>query len=142
MKKKIMFLCTGNSCRSQMAEGWCRYFWADKYECYSAGTEKHGMNQRAIAVMKDVGVDISSHVSKTTAELPKVKFDYIITVCDAANEACPYYPDGKIIHIGFQDPPRLTKGMTDEAEIMKVYAGVRDEIKLAIKNLPTTLGDQ
>src|SRR3989338_2052412 len=125
MKKKILFLCTGNSCRSQMAEGWCRHLLGVKYDCYSAGTQKHGMNERAIKAMKEAGVDISKHYSKTTDELPKEKFDYVVTVCDAAKEACPYFPGGKIVHVGFQDPPGLTKDMTNEAEIMKVYSRVR-----------------
>lgn len=124
-----------------MAEGRCRHFWNDRYECYSARTEKHGMNQRAIAVMKGAGVDISSHYSKTTAELPAVNFDYIVTVCDTAKEACPYFPGGKIVHVGFQDPPRLTKGMTDETEILKIYSKVRDESKKTIQQLPKILGD-
>jgi arsenate reductase len=141
MKKKILFLCTGNSCRSQMAEGWCRNLWSDKYECYSAGTQKHGMNARAVLAMKEAGVDISTHYSKTSDELPREKFDFIVTVCDAAKEACPYYSGGKIVHVGFQDPPRLTKEMTDETEIMKVYNRVRDEIRDAIQKLPKILGD-
>lgn len=141
MKKKILFLCTGNSCRSQMAEGWCRSIWSHQYDCYSAGTQKHGMNERAIKSMKEAGIDLSNHFSKTTDDLSNIKFDYIITVCDAAKEACPYFPGGKIIHIGFQDPPRLTKDMTDEDEIMKIYNRIRDEIKEAIKNLPYLIGD-
>ena len=140
--KKILFLCTGNSCRSQMAEGWCRHLWNEKYDSYSAGTQKHGMNERAIKVMNEAGVDISTQFSKVTDELPKENFDYIVTVCDAAKEACPFFPGGKIVHVGFQDPPRLTKDMTDEKEIMKVYSKVRDEIKDAIQKLPTLLGDQ
>lgn len=139
--KKILFLCTENSCRSQMAEGWCRHFWSEKYNCFSAGTQKHGMNARAVQAMKEAGVDISTHYSKTTDELPSEQFDFIVTVCDAAKEACPYYPGGKIVHVGFQDPPRLTKNMTDEAEIMKVYSQVRDEIRDAIQRLPEILGD-
>lgn len=118
-----------------MAEGWCRFFHSDKYECFSAGTQKHGMNECAVKVMKEVGVDLSHHYSKTTDELPKTHFDYVITVCDAAKEACPYFPGGKMIHMGFEDPPKLTKDMTDEEEILKVYRRVRDEIKIAIKNL-------
>ena len=140
MKKKVLFLCTGNSCRSQMAEGWCRFFHSDKFDCFSAGTHKHGMNNRAVLAMKEAGVDISSHYSKTIEELPKENFDFIITVCDNAHEACPYFSGGKIIHIGFQDPPRLTKDMQDEKEIMLIYCRVRDEIKTAIKNLPEVLG--
>lgn len=138
--KNIMFLCTGNSCRSQMAEGFCRKYWGDKFNVYSAGTKKHGMNERAMKVMKEAGVDISSHYSKTVEELPKVIFDYVITVCDAAKETCPYFPGGEVIHVGFQDPPALTKAMTDEDEILKVYRRVRDEIEVAIKSLPQTLG--
>lgn len=141
MKKKVLFLCTGNSCRSQMAEGWCRHLLSEKYECYSAGTQKHGMNVRAIKAMHEAGIDISKHYSKTTNQLD-VKFDYVVTVCDNAKEACPYFPGGKIVHVGFQDPPALTKNMTDEKEIMTVYNRVRDEIKEAIKNLPTLLGDK
>lgn len=141
MKKKILFLCTGNSCRSQMAEGWCRHSWSEKYDCFSAGTQKHGMNARAVQAMKEAGVDISTHYSKTTDELPSEQFDFIVTVCDAAKEACPFYPGGKIVHVGFQDPPRLTKDMTDEVEIMKVYSRVRDEIRDAIQRLPEILGN-
>lgn len=123
-----------------MAEGFARNLWGHDFEVYSAGTKKHGMNERAIKVMKEAGIDISHHTSKTTEELPKVKFDYVVTVCDAAKEACPYFPGGKVIHMGFQDPPQLTKHMTDEIEIMKVYGRVRDEIKAAIQNLPSLLG--
>ena len=141
MKKKILFLCTGNSCRSQMAEGWCRNLWNSKYDCYSAGTHKHGLNERAVKVMKEVGVDISSHFSKTIEELPNVQFDYVVTVCDSAKEACPYYPQGKITHMGFKDPPSLTKNLANETEILKVYRSVRDEISDSIKNLPIILGD-
>lgn len=137
-----MFLCAGNSCRSQMAEGFCRKYWGDKYNVYSAGTKKHGMNDRAIRVMKESGVDISSHFSKTTEELPKVAFDYVITVCDSAKENCPYFPGGKVIHVGFQDPPALTKDMSNEDEVLNVYRRVRNEIESAIKNLPKTLGEK
>lgn len=137
-----MFLCTGNSCRSQMAEGFCRHLWGEKFNVYSAGTKKHGMNERAMMVMEEVGFDISSHYSKTIEELPKITFDYVITVCDAAKETCPYFPGGKIIHIGFQDPPALTKGMANNEEILNVYRRVRDEIEEAIKNLPKLLGEE
>ncbi len=137
-----MFLCTGNSCRSQMAEGFCRHLWSNKFNVYSAGTKKHGMNERALKVMKEAGIDISSQFSKITDELPKITFDYIITVCDSAKENCPYFPVGKVIHVGFQDPPALTKDMTNEDEILKVYRRVRDEIELTIKNLPSILGEK
>lgn len=125
-----------------MAEGFCRHLWGHDYNVYSAGTKKHGMNERAVKVMKEVGIDISSHYSKTTDELPKVTFDYVITVCDSAKENCPYFPEGKIIHIGFQDPPALTKDMEVEDVILKVYRRVRDEIEEAIKNLPNIIKEQ
>ncbi|PIP93541.1 MAG: arsenate reductase [Bdellovibrio sp. CG12_big_fil_rev_8_21_14_0_65_39_13] len=129
MKKNVLFLCTGNSCRSQMAEGWGKSLKGDKFNFYSAGTKKHGLNPRAVQVMKEVGVDISAHESKTTDELPKVTMDFVFTVCSDAHENCPYFPGGKIIHTGFDDPPRLTKEMTNEEEILKIYRRVRDEIK-------------
>lgn len=100
------------------------------------------MNERAMKVMKEIGIDISSHYSKTIEELPNVTFDYVITVCDNAHETCPYFPGGKVIHVGFQDPPALTKEMTNEEEILNVYRKVRDEIDAAIKNLPTLLGEK
>lgn len=137
--KKIMFLCTGNSCRSQMAEGFCRKYWGHELEVFSAGTKKHGMNERAVKVMKEAGIDLSTHYSKTTEELPSVKFDYVITVCDSAHENCPYYPGSEVIHLGFQDPPALTKDLTNEDEILAVYRRVRDEIESAIKNLKVSL---
>lgn len=138
-KKNVMFLCTGNSCRSQMAEGWARKYWGQEFNVYSAGTKKHGMNERAIKVMKEVGIDISSHFSKTTEELPKVTFDYVVTVCDHAHENCPYFPGGKVVHVGFQDPPALTKEMTNEEEILVVYRRVRDEIESFVKDMKTVL---
>jgi arsenate reductase len=140
--KNIMFLCTGNSCRSQMAEGFCRKYWGKEFNVFSAGTKKHGMNERAVKVMKEVGVDISTHFSKTVEELPEVTFDYVITVCDAAKETCPYFSGGKIIHVGFQDPPALTKNMQDEEEILDTYRRVRDEIEVAIKQLKNILGER
>ncbi|MES2525481.1 MAG: arsenate reductase ArsC [Bdellovibrionota bacterium] len=140
--KNIMFLCTGNSCRSQMAEGFCRKYWGHSFHVYSAGTKKHGMNDRAIKVMAESGVDLSSQYSKTTDELPGVTFDFVVTVCDSARENCPYFPGGKVIHVGFQDPPALTKEMKDEEEVLKVYRRVRDEIEFAIKHLPEILGEK
>lgn len=135
MKKKILFLCTGNSCRSQMAEGFARKLWGHEFDIYSAGTKKHGMNERAIKVMKEENVDISSHHSKTVDELPVDKMDYVFTVCDSAKENCPYFPGGKIIHVGFDDPPALTKTMTNDEEILAIYRRVRDEIKIFIEKL-------
>lgn len=123
-----------------MAEGFCRKYWGNAFNVYSAGTKKHGMNKRAMKVMLEAGVDLSSHYSKTTDELPKVTFDYVLTVCDAAKESCPFFPGGKIIHVGFQDPPALTKDMSNEEDILVIYRRIRDEIETSIKNLPEILG--
>ena len=139
-KLKILFLCTGNSCRSQMAEGWARHLKADALESYSAGIEKHGMNPHAIKVMAEAGVDISRQFSKTTAELGPLHFDYVVTVCGHANEHCPIFPGhAKVVHVGFEDPPKLTKGLPDGEEKLAVYRRVRDEIRQFIESLPGAL---
>src|SRR5690554_7618378 len=119
--RNILFLCTGNSCRSQIAEGFAKKYWGQEFNVYSAGTKKHGMNGWAIKVMKEVGVDLSTHYSKTVDELADVTFDYVVTVCGHAHENCPYFPNGKVVHVGFQDPPTITKDMKDEQEILMVY---------------------
>lgn len=135
MKKNVLFLCTGNSCRSQMAEGWGKSLKGDKFNFYSAGTKKHDLNSRAVKVMNEVGIDISTHESNITSELPDVTMDFVFTVCSDAHENCPFFPGGKIIHVGFDDPPRLTKEMKDEEEILPVYRRVRDEIKEMVTNI-------
>lgn len=135
MKKNVLFLCTGNSCRSQMAEGWGKALKGNEFNFYSAGTKKHGLNLNAVRVMKEAGVDISSHESNTTDELPDVTMDFVFTVCSDAHENCPYFPGGEIIHVGFDDPPRLTKDMNDEDEILPVYRRFRDEIKEMVMNI-------
>ena len=138
-KTRILFLCSGNSCRSQMAEGWARCLVGDAIEPYSAGSEPHGLNSYAVRVMAEVGVDISSHTSKAVSDISEKSFDYVITVCDgAAGEACPYYPgEAKFrLHHGFDDPPRLVVGWTDEEKILNCYRRVRDEIKAFILTLP------
>ncbi len=140
MKKNILFLCTGNSCRSQMAEGLGRKLKSDKYNFYSAGTTKHGLNERAVRVMDEIGIDITEHKSKTTDELVSIEMDYVFTVCSDAHENCPYFAATKIIHTGFDDPPRLTKEFTDEEEVLTVYRRVRDEIKEMILNIEKHLG--
>lgn len=132
--KNILFLCTGNSCRSQMAEGWGKFL-KPEFNFFSAGTRKHGINSFAVEVMKEVDVDISHHQSNTTDELTVNHFDYVFTVCSDAHENCPYFPGGKTIHIGFDDPPRLTKEMDDKDEILEVYRRVRDEIKAMVENI-------
>lgn len=135
MKPNILFLCTGNSCRSQMAEGWGRALLSDQYDFYSAGTIKSHVNPYAIQVMNEVSVDISQHESNCIDELPDVEFDLVITLCSDAHENCPYFPAKKIIHRGFDDPPKLTADFDDEALILKEYRRVRDEIKDYIQSL-------
>ena len=134
----ILFLCTGNSCRSQMAEGWARYLHGDVIEAYSAGIEKHGMNPLAVKVMAEAGVDISGQRSKVIAELPSQQFDYVVTLCDHANETCPYFP-GRMIHRGFADPPRLAENARSEEEALQHYRRVRDEIRAFVETLPEFL---
>ena len=133
--KNILFLCTGNSCRSQMAEGWAKSLKGNEFNFYSAGTKKHGLNPWAIKVMAEEGIDISHHESNTTDELGDVKMDYVFTVCSDAHETCPIFPGGKIIHVGFEDPPRLTKDFDRDEEILPVYRKVRDEIKNFISGI-------
>jgi arsenate reductase (thioredoxin) len=136
-KKKILFLCTGNSCRSQMAEAWTRYLRNDDYEAYSAGTAPKGIDHMAVHVMSEAGIDISSQQSKSIESLSMTEFDYVITLCDNARETCPYYPaKNKVIHKGFDDPPTLAKAAKNHKEIIDIYRKVRDEIKDYIMNLP------
>ena len=135
-KVRILFLCTGNSCRSQMAEGWARALRGDAVEAYSAGVEPHGMNPLAVRVMREAGVDISGHRSKHVNELKDVPLDYVVTVCDHANETCPLFPGKtKVIHVGFDDPPRLAKEARSEEEALGHYRRVRDEIRRFVENL-------
>ena len=143
MGKKIpvLFLCTGNSCRSQMAEGLCRHLKGDVIDAYSAGIETHGLNPLAVKVMLEIGIDISTQRSKTVEEFGKQEFDYVITVCGHANETCPVFPARtKVIHRGFDDPPKLTVEAANEAEALVHYRRVRDELKDYILTLPMGLG--
>ena len=135
-KLKILFLCTGNSCRSQMAEGWARRLKSDVVEPYSAGIEIHGLNPLAVKVMAEAGVDISGQRSKHFTELKDIRFDYVVTVCDDAYEKCPVFPGKtRVIHIGFDDPPRLAKQTSDEQEVLDIYRRVRDEIRDFISHI-------
>ena len=137
---KVLFLCTGNSCRSQMAEGWTRALKGDRIDAYSAGIETHGLNPLAVRVMAEAGVDISGHKSKTVAELPVPDFDFVVTVCDRAREACPLFPGKtKMVHVGFDDPPRLAKNAQTEEDALAHYRRVRDEIKAFVETLPRAL---
>lgn len=139
-KLSVLFLCTGNSCRSQMAEGWCRYLKGDVIEPFSAGIETHGLNPTAVRVMAEAGVDISAHKSQHVSEFEDIAFDYVVTVCGHANENCPMFPDkAKVIHAGFDDPPALAKHANTEQEAMDCYRRVRDEIRVFIEGLPGSI---
>lgn len=125
--KKILVLCTGNSCRSQMAEGYLRHFANGKAEVYSAGVETHGVNPRAITIMQEDGIDISSHTSNNVNEYRDIDFDYVITVCDNAKERCPVFTSTAVkFHHNFPDPAKATG---TEQEIMEQFRNVRDQIK-------------
>ena len=139
-KLKVLFLCTGNSCRSQMAEGWARALRGDLIEPYSAGVATHGLNPNAVRVMAEAGVDISAHRSKHVDELKDVPLDCVVTVCGHANESCPVFPGRtKVVHVGFDDPPRLARDAKTEAEALGHYRRVRDEIRRFVETLPQGL---
>ena len=139
-RRKVLFLCTGNSCRSQMAEGWARHLKGDVIDAYSAGIEAHGLNPLAVKVMAESGVDISSHRSKHVDELKGIEFDYVVTVCDNAHESCPLFPGRtKMVHVGFDDPPRLAKDAQTEEEALRHYRRIRDEIRTYVETLPDAL---
>lgn len=143
MKPKILFLCTGNSCRSQMAEGWAKKLKPEEFDAWSAGIEEHGLNPRAMQVMAEAGVDISSHTSKRIEDLPLQEFDYVITLCGHANETCPVFPGNATrIHQGFDDPPTLAHEVKTEEEQIAIYRRVRDEIRAFIESLPEALMKQ
>lgn len=137
-KLRVMFLCTGNSCRSQMAEGWAKALRSEHVEAYSAGTNPHGLNPLAIRAMREAGVDISTHTSKKPEQIG-VPFDVVVTVCDSAHEACPVFPGARVVHVGFDDPPRLAKGAATEDEAMVHYRRVRDEIRAFVLTIPESL---
>jgi len=135
-KKKILFLCTGNSCRSQMAEGWTRHLRGDDYEAYSAGITPKGIDPLAVKAMAEAGVDISAQKSKDIDSLGDIEFDYVITLCDNARESCPYYPaKTRLIHQGFDDPPLLAQNANSDEDAMQHYRLVREEIKDYITRL-------
>ena len=142
-RKRILFLCTGNSCRIQMAEGWARTPKSDVIEAYSAGIETHGLNPLAVQVMSEAGVDISGHRSKNVKELLEIPFDYVVTVCGHAHETCPRFPGSvtRVVHKGFDDPPFLASQLPEEAveERLDCYRRVRDEIRDYVEQLPGIL---
>lgn len=139
-KMRILFLCTGNSCRSQMAEGWARHLKSGVIDAYSAGVETRGLDPLAVTVMAEAGVDISGQRSKAVDELKGVAFDYVVTVCDEAREQCPVFPGrAKVVHVGFDDPPWLARTAKTEDEALGHYRRVRDEIRAFVETLPESL---
>ncbi len=139
-KPKVLFLCTHNSCRSQMAEGWVHYLKADVLEAYSAGIEAGELDPRAVEVMAEAGVDISRHRSKHVDELGDATFDYVVTVCSHAGENCPFFPARtRVLRVGFDDPPKLAEGAKTEEEALGHYRRVRDEIRAFVQQLPDVL---
>jgi len=138
---KVMFLCTGNSCRSQMAEGWAAYLHRDVLEACSAGTNPHGLNPMAVRAMAEVGVDISHHQSKTIEETQPETLDVVVTVCGHAHETCPvFHGEAQVVHRGFDDPPALAADAVSDEDAMQPYRRVRDEIRAYIETLPELVG--
>ena len=143
-KIKILYLCTGNSCRSQMAEGWTRHLKSNQIEAFSAGIETHGLNPHMVKVMDEAGVDVSNQKSENIRDFAEHDLDVVITVCGHAHETCPVFPANcKVVHTGFPDPPKMAKelakkGATEE-EQLDCYRSVRDKIKEYILTLPESL---
>jgi arsenate reductase len=136
----ILFLCTGNSCRSQMAEGWARHLKPDRLRPYSAGVSPGSLDPGAVRVMAEAGVDISGQQAKDVRELLHIPFEYVITVCDHAHASCPIFPgNAKVVHHGFDDPPVLARAARDENEALAIYRRVRDEIRNLVAGLPENL---
>src|SRR5262245_34524438 len=123
---RVLFLCTGNACRSQIAEAWARHLKADVVEPYSAGAQPRGLDSLAVKVMAEVGLDISGHSSKALADVEHLPFDYVVTVCSDAHESCPIFPGhAKVVHVGFDDPPRLAADAVSAEEALTYYRRVR-----------------
>ena len=135
-KPKVLFLCTGNSCRSQMAEGWARHLRAGDFEPFSAGVQLHGLNRLAVRAMHEAGVDVSGHYSKKLDDLAGTKVDLVVTVCDNARESCPLFPGAtRTIHHSFDDPPWLARDAADDEEALVHYRRVRDQIRDFVSSL-------
>lgn len=146
-KIKLLFLCTGNSCRSQMAEGLTRHLKGDMIDAYSAGIETHGLNPNAVKVMAEIGIDISEHQSENIKDFEDLDIDVVVTVCGHAHETCPSFPgNAKVIHVGFDDPPKMAKALAEkgasEEEQLNCYRSVRDEIKKFVESLPDFLSEK
>lgn len=139
-RPKVLFLCTGNSCRSRMAEAWARHLKGDRLEAHSAGTDPLPLDPRAVEVMAEVGIDISGQTSRHVNSVMHVPFDYVVTVCDTARQSCPHFPGrAKVIHAGFDDPPALACAAATEEEALTHYRRVRDEICRFVETLPAAL---
>ncbi|MBN2158190.1 MAG: arsenate reductase ArsC [Spirochaetes bacterium] len=139
-KLHVLFLCTGNSCRSQMAEGMARALKGDVIEAYSAGMEPKRLDPHAVDVMKEIGIDISGQHSKHVNELAGIDFDYVITLCGGAAETCPVFPGKtKVTHRGFDDPPELARNAGSEEEALAHYRRVRDEVRAFVESMPGSL---
>ncbi len=142
-KIKVLFLCTGNSCRSQMAEGWCRHLKSDVIEPYSAGIKTHGLNKSAVQVMAEAGVNIANQTSDNVSDFYEIDFDYVVTVCGHAHENCPVFPrKTMVIHVDFDDPPKLAQQASNELEALGFYRRVRDEIEDFVRSLPGVLNQR
>lgn len=139
-KFKVLYLCTGNSCRSQMAEGFTKHIAKDQIDAYSAGVDPKGIDPRATRVMAEAGIDISQQASKSTDDIKDMEFDFVITLCDNAKKTCPTFPaKTSVVHMGFDDPPRLAKDSRNEEDALAHYRRVRDEIKDFVEKLPDIL---
>lgn len=139
-KIKALFICTGNSCRSQMAEAFARHLVNDRIDAYSTGTAPKAIDQRAIKAMSEIGIDISRQQSKSVDDIKDMEFDFVITLCDNAQKTCPTFPaKTSVLHMGFDDPPKLAANSQDEEEAMDHYRRIRDEIKVFVDRLPDTL---
>ena len=143
-KIKLLYLCTGNSCRSQMAEGWTHHLKSDQIEVFSAGIETHGLNPNAVKVMAETGVDITGQRSQHIDEFKDMGIDVVVTVCGHAHENCPAFPtSSRVVHFGFDDPPKMAKALAEkgasEEEQLDCYRGVRDKIKAFVATLPNAL---
>ena len=139
-KLKVLYLCTGNSCRSQMAEAWTRHLRGDAVEAWSAGALAKSLVRRAVEVMREVGVDISEQRSKAVEELLDLEIDFVVTVCDGAHESCPVFPGrARVVHRGFEDPPKLAEAATSEEEALSHYRRIRDQIRELVEGLPDSV---
>ncbi len=141
-KIKLLYLCTGNSCRSQMAEGWTKALKSDQIDAYSAGIETHGLNPNAIKVMQEEGIDITAHKSQHIDDFLHFNFDYVVTVCDNAHDTCPIFPaSATVVNISFDDPPKLAALVEGDQRKLNCYRVVRDQIKEFVQTLPNSLYD-